>query len=121
MLGITHIKADGTQISLGRKHLTLKDAQALVGGLIELVVLPNQDPSKIGDHVMWVNEEGLLNGLFYNATATAMAGHDGLVGDAIVTENEESDFSDGEESMTPEDTFNKNQEDRADYESSQEP
>lgn len=102
MLGIQQIRVDGTIIDLKRQHLTLEAAQKLVStgmkdALIELVRLPGQKPQKVGDKVMYVNEEGLLYSLPLNAKATKLSNSERtlgqvLVGDAIIVENEASDF-----------------------------
>ena len=57
---------------------TLKEAQKLVGGLVELVRSPEHR-----DWQILVNEEGLLNGLPFNEEATKICGT-GIVGDAII-------------------------------------
>lgn len=100
MLGIKQIKCDGTEVELNRKHLTLEEAQDLVAtgtgrSLIELVAL-RMDPYKIGSHVMFVHEEGLLHDLPINAKASQLCGRH-IVGDVIIVENEKSDFSDEED------------------------
>lgn len=107
MLGIKQIKADGTEIDLGRKHLTLAEAQGLVAtgmqhALIEGVGIPGQQPYTVGQQLMYVNEEGLLHDLPLNEKATKLTDAldrlgQYLVGDAIIVENEKSDFSDGDE------------------------
>ena len=55
---------------------TLDTAQEIVGGFVELVCL--QDGAQ-----MLVDEEGLLKGLPYNTTASAMAGKP-IVGNVIL-------------------------------------
>jgi|TARA_R110000803_G_scaffold82180_1_gene148278 hypothetical protein len=53
---------------------TLKKMQDLVGGYIEFIYL--------GEKVLVVNEEGLLDSLEYNPKASAIYGND-IVGDVI--------------------------------------
>tara|TARA_R110000803_G_scaffold113167_1_gene181556 strand:+ start:275 stop:502 length:228 start_codon:yes stop_codon:yes gene_type:complete len=60
------------------KKPTLKEAQALVGGLVEMVRSPTNPDIQI-----LVNEEGLLVGLPYNKEASEMC-DTGIVGDAII-------------------------------------
>lgn len=101
MLGIAQIKTTGERIDLGRKHLSLEEAQALVAtgtkrSLIELVSLPHNDPDKVGNRIMYVHEEGLLESLPLNYSASAIA-QQPLVGDVILVENEPSDFADEDE------------------------
>jgi len=55
----------------------LRTLQELVGGYIELVNMPEID----GD--MYVNEEGLLMGLEYNAKASDLTGQH-IVGTAVI-------------------------------------
>lgn len=56
---------------------TLEELQALVGGPIELV-------TTYDDNVFFINEEGKLRGLPYNAQATVYLAHRLLPGDYIV-------------------------------------
>ena len=58
--------------------MTLHDMQAIVGGYIEVVHLPNKK-------FIVVNEEGLLQGMSTNLTASNIAGRK-LVGPAILTD-----------------------------------
>lgn len=63
-------------------NFSLEELQAIVGGYIELVQLPQ-------DMEMYCNEEGKLKGLPYNSVATALtrkvlAASDEIVGDVIV-------------------------------------
>lgn len=104
MLGIKQIKTDGTEVDLGRKHLTLQEAQALVAtgtqhALIELVPIYGQNPYKVGDQIMFVHEEGLLHQLPRNPFAQDLAdvGGNVIVGDVIIVENEKSDFGDDDD------------------------
>tara|TARA_R100000935_G_scaffold35163_1_gene55935 strand:- start:684 stop:911 length:228 start_codon:yes stop_codon:yes gene_type:complete len=60
------------------KKPTLDEAQALVGGLVEMVRSPDNSDIQI-----LVNEEGLLTGLPFNKEATDLCGT-GIVGDAII-------------------------------------
>jgi len=57
---------------------TLEEAQAIVGGLVELVRSP-ENP----DWQILVNEEGLLENLPFNEEATKLCGT-GIVGPAII-------------------------------------
>lgn len=57
---------------------TLSEAQEIVGGLVEMVRSPTKP-----DWQILVNEEGLLDGLPFNAEATELCGT-GIVGPAIV-------------------------------------
>lgn len=57
---------------------TLAEAQEIVGGLVEVVRSPTKP-----DWQILVNEEGLLDGLPFNAEATELCGT-GIVGPAIV-------------------------------------
>lgn len=61
---------------------TLDEAQAIVGGLVEMVKSP-ENP----DWQVLVNEEGLLRGLPFNEEATKLCGT-GIVGEAIVLKGE---------------------------------
>jgi hypothetical protein len=80
-----HIKADGdiTEVhpATGDKF-TLEEMQAAVGGLIELVILHD-------GRDMWINEEGLILGLPFNISASALYGHP-IMGDALVTNRSET-------------------------------
>jgi len=55
---------------------TLEEAQELVGGMVELVMLSDGDQ-------MLVNEEGLLYGLPYNQMASEVANRH-IVGNALI-------------------------------------
>lgn len=73
-------KTDGTQGEQISSHkLTLAEMQALVDGYIERVRVRYRD--KLRD--MWVNEEGLLDGLPYNHQASEIAGQP-IVGDVFI-------------------------------------
>lgn len=61
---------------------TLSEAQEIVGGLVEMVRSPTKP-----DWQILVNEEGLLDGLPFNAEATELCGT-GIVGPAIVLKGE---------------------------------
>jgi len=61
---------------------TLAEAQEIVGGLVEMVRSPTKP-----DWQILVNEEGLLDGLPFNAEATELCGT-GIVGPAIVLKGE---------------------------------
>lgn len=96
MIGIKQIKVDGTVVNLKRKVLSLKEMQDLVStgtkrSYIELVCLPGQFTDRVGDKVMFVHEEGLICELPVNVCASSIAGQS-LVGDAIICENQASDF-----------------------------
>ena len=77
----------------GRKHEkidienTLEALQEAVGGYIETVRL------RVDNAVMIVNEEGLLLGMPYNATASALAGQP-IVGTAVVVGVNGDEFTD---------------------------
>jgi len=60
------------------KQPTLEEAQAIVGGLVELVRSPDNP-----DWQILVNEEGLLEDLPFNEEATKLCGT-GIVGPAII-------------------------------------
>ena len=60
------------------KKPTLKEAQKIVGGLVEMVHSHKQP-----DWQILVNEEGLLRDLPYNQEATELCGT-GIVGHAII-------------------------------------
>ena len=92
----TWIKADGTREAVlpanpkGKKKpkFALEELQRYVGGYIEMVRLGRRG-------IMWVNEEGKLMGLPYNAAATEivgsvsyqlLAGTGVIVGDVLITE-----------------------------------
>ncbi len=60
------------------KKPTLKEAQKIVGGYVEMVHSPKQP-----DWQILVNEEGLLRDLPYNQEATELCGT-GIVGHAII-------------------------------------
>ena len=79
---------------------TLDEAQKIVGGLVEIVTLPDfevellPEAAKTHDWVklhqfqslpvqMLVNEEGLMLNLFYNDEASNMVGH-AILGPAII-------------------------------------
>jgi Domain of unknown function (DUF3846) len=79
-----HIKSDGMISEVhpptGRQY-NLAELQAFVGGRIELVVLED-------GRDLYLNEEGLLIGLPFNASASQLAGIY-LVGDVIVGSKDE--------------------------------
>lgn len=91
MIGLYHIKADGSVGDLERRRLNLVDAQKLVGGYIETVALVGQPKYGVGQQCLVVNEEGLIHGLPENASASARAGQR-LVGDAVLIEWEKEDL-----------------------------
>jgi hypothetical protein len=80
-----HIKTDGSVHEVRPANgsvFTLKELQAFVGGSIELVCTSDgQD--------MYVNEEGLLDDLPFNPTASLLAGQH-IVGDVIVCTRQEA-------------------------------
>ena len=74
------------------KAFTLEELQGIVGGLIQLVY--TYDGKR-----MYVNEEGKLQNLPYNALATAVYrdnAFDRIVGNAIVIEDNEDGADDDE-------------------------
>lgn len=86
-----HIKADGTITEVHPakgKKFSLKELQGFVGGYIELVT------TRTPVRHMYVNEEGMLDNLPYNAAATALIHPkyvlvDGVRGNVIVCEKGE--------------------------------
>lgn len=82
------LRTDGTREEIKEKgYLKLETLQAAVGGYIETV--PCRDNGK--GKVMILNEEGKLQGLPYNAKATAMArgiiaDSDVIVGDVVIAD-----------------------------------
>lgn len=70
------------------KTFTLKELQAAVGGYIELVKVVEG-----GSKLMFVNEEGKMNGLPINEAATELWAnpHDFIVGNALVCSPKEVD------------------------------
>jgi len=64
------------------KPPTLEEAQAIVGGLVEMVPLMNPENMQL-----IVNEEGLMHDLPVNTQASMIAGRK-LVGPAIVLEGD---------------------------------
>lgn len=68
------------------KDYKLKELKDIVDGYIEIVYLQNNE-------IMVVNEEGLINGLAYNSTATKIARRvypeAYIVGDVLVCKNNE--------------------------------
>lgn len=98
MLGIIQIKTNGTIVKLNREKLDLAKAQELVKSgaaskYIEPVHLDAAGTHEYnnGKYTMFVNEEGLLCDLPYNVIASELSGQS-IVGDAIIVENELSDF-----------------------------
>ena len=84
-------KANGEVLDIQPKSGTdfqLEELQAIVGGLIELIYLPD-------NVVMVINEEGKLENLPFNEKATAIyqqsifGVEDCIVGDALVCKDEE--------------------------------
>ena len=62
----TLFKTDGTIVEItpeNGKKFNLKEAQGLVGGLVELINLGHRE-------MLICNEEGIINGLPYNHNAT---------------------------------------------------
>ena len=84
------IKPDGSRQTVAPKRgkrFKLDELQAIVGGYIEIIALPNQ-------YIMVLNEEGKLKHLPSNAAATALArgtiaGSDFIVGDVLVCASKE--------------------------------
>jgi len=76
------IKTDGSitevapQSKAKKKKFSLEELQAMVGGYIECVYLPER-------RIMVVNEEGLLKGLAPNLRASVFA-NQRLVGDCVL-------------------------------------
>ena len=69
-----HYKTDGTIKEIepkNKKHFTLKESQAFVGGLIEIVYLKDSQ-------IMIVNEEGKINNLPINVKATDLIRSQGI-------------------------------------------
>lgn len=85
----TLIKTDGTQQEVhpaNGKRFSLEELQGFVGGLIEMIDL--------GEGIMWINEEGKLEGLPINFLATRLARPylfrgDYIAGDVFVLSAEE--------------------------------
>lgn len=82
----TVIKVDGSTHEIS-KFPKLPALQQAVGGYIELVRLS-------GGRVMYVNEEGRLNGLLPNMAASTMA-NQVIVGDVVVLTAEEVEADSG--------------------------
>jgi hypothetical protein len=87
MAKVLKIKADGShvfeEVKMVEGEIPLEYLQEAVDGYIEAVRLPH-----IGDDVvLWLNEEGKLRGLPFNAIATGIAAmdFDYVAGDAIIT------------------------------------
>ena len=85
------IKTDGTRLSVlpaNGTDFNLEEMQAIVGGNIELVFLNDTE-------IMVVNEEGKVNGLEHNPTATRIfrenypCESDYIVGDVLVCKDEQ--------------------------------
>lgn len=68
----------------------MEELQAIVGGLIELIYLPNNE-------LMVINEEGKIDGLPYNENATKLCSivfreagcFDFIVGDVLICKEEQ--------------------------------
>lgn len=90
----THIRTNGSSAEVDLVNGTLAEMQKAVGGYIEF--LRFRDGSAI-----MANEEGLLVGLPFNATATALARAKGadayLVGDVVFFSAAEMTAMEGEE------------------------
>jgi hypothetical protein len=74
-------KTDGEIIPVlpkNKKAFTLTELQKIVGGYIELIYLND-------GRVMVINEEGKIDGLEYNLTATLAYGNDVIVGNVLVS------------------------------------
>ena len=87
------IKANGVALTVSPrngKHFILAELQRYVGGYIEALDLQNGS-------IMWLNEEGKLNGLPYNLVAdfiahqhTGIATDDHVVGDVLIATTAET-------------------------------
>lgn len=77
MQNVFVIEPNGPMTMAIMDEIDLQTLQNLVGGYIELVNMPEID----GD--MYVNEEGLLMGLEYNAKASDLTGQY-IVGTAVI-------------------------------------
>lgn len=86
MKALKKITTEGQVIDLGGVDCSLEMAQSCVGGLIE-----NAYTSPDRKLTIWCNEEGLLEGLAYNALASQLIGGH-IVGDVLIVENQEKDF-----------------------------
>lgn len=71
---VTILKVDGTETT--QEKITLKEAQAAVGGYVERVKLPKR-------RWMLVNEEGIPKRLKPNPKASELAGQT-LLGDVVI-------------------------------------
>ncbi len=91
MLALTHIKTTGEIIHLNRKSCDLDMAQSYVSTGMEHALIEHAWTSKDGRLTLFVNEEGLLNDLPYNALASGLVGGH-IVGDVLLVENEKKDF-----------------------------
>ena len=74
------LKADGTKVALSDRP-NLKEAQAAVGGYVELMPKSERSPRL----TVYANEEGRLNGLPTNVQASELLGY-AIVGDVVVLE-----------------------------------
>jgi hypothetical protein len=92
------LNADGRRLPvapLNRRSFTIREVRAIVRGHVEAVYLPN-------GLVMFVNEEGKLEGLPRNAQATSVAAGviqpgDYIAGDALVVSMKEAGEEEDEE------------------------
>lgn len=89
----TLIKADGSEVEIfprKGKAFTLEELTNLVGGPIELLILPSGED-------MYLNEDGKMLGLPYNARGTLLgisagiADSDYVVGNVVVCRKGESE------------------------------
>ena len=98
MIAIKQIKTDGTEVDLHRKRIDFKELQALVStgtkrGIFEFTrIKGHPNKYKVGGQCMAVHEEGLLVNLPINEKASELA-NNYIVGDVVIIENEQSDFS----------------------------
>lgn len=79
-----YLKTEGVVVDVHPKNgndYALDELQGFVGGLIEIVYLPD-------GLLMVVNEEGLILGLPFNINASILAGHP-IVGNALVCRSDE--------------------------------
>jgi hypothetical protein len=79
-------RPDGTVYAVNGKR-NLETYQAAVEGYIEPVRVPNFNANSVDEFVGLVNEEGLLKGLPYNATASLICGQP-IVGNLLILKEE---------------------------------
>lgn len=88
------LKADGTSVVVAPENGTdfnLDELQKIVDGFIEIVPIYGARRMFGSDKIMVVNEEGKLNGLPFNLSATLLVRADGIddiiVGDVLVCDS----------------------------------